>query len=88
MVLLLHWDYYNLKLNYMDQQVLSDSILSAVTTATVHTGIIANQPVPANNSIITLLISIVSGIVAPILKSFLEKKHRQYKEKKRNKNVS
>jgi len=72
----------------MDQQVLTDSALAAITTATVHTGVIANQIPSNNNGVITLLISLVSGIVAPILKSFLEKKHQQYKEKKRNKNVS
>tara|TARA_R110002126_G_C10487085_1_gene502673 strand:- start:3055 stop:3273 length:219 start_codon:yes stop_codon:yes gene_type:complete len=72
----------------MDQQILTDSAIAAITTATVHTGVIANQVQPNNNTIITLLISIVSGIIAPILKSFLEKQHTKYITRKNKKNVS
>lgn len=72
----------------MDQQVLTDSAIAAITTATVHTGVIANQVPANNNGVITLLISIVSGIIAPILKTFLEKQHQKYITRKKKKYVS
>lgn len=63
----------------MSDSTLTDSLLAGLTTGTVHT---ATNPTDTNT---TIILAIISGIVAPFIKSLIDKWTEKRKQRKANK---